>query len=179
MSIINRPLVPLSPVKRIALVGILSAVNIGSRIVLQFLPNIKPVTSLIIISVILFGLSFGLELTLVTTLVSNMYLGMGIWTVFQIFAWAMICILTELFIRLFKRIPPLLFMAIFSAIMGYVFGLFVSFEKLVIGGWGLFIPYYISGLVFDTYHAVGNFFFYLALAPILYKLFEKEMSSVV
>ena len=38
-----------SKVKEISLIGILAAVNIASRIYLQFLPNIKPVTSIIII----------------------------------------------------------------------------------------------------------------------------------
>ena len=82
-------------IQEISLIGILAAVNIASRIALQALPNIKPVTSIIIISVLLFGLAFGIKLTLVTTLVSNMYLGMGIWTFFQILAWIVICLLTQ------------------------------------------------------------------------------------
>ncbi|MBO6046653.1 MAG: hypothetical protein J6P61_02765 [Erysipelotrichaceae bacterium] len=170
----------LSPVKRIAAIGILSAVNISSRIVLQFLPNIKPVTALIILSVMLFGLTFGLELTFVTTIVSGMFLGIGPWTIFQIFAWAIICLLTYGLVYLFNsrhRSPPLIFMAVFAAVMGYVFGFFVSFEKLVEGGLGLFIPYYLSGLLFDTYHAVGNFFFYLVCAPVLFRVFEKEIKK--
>ena len=73
-----------SKVKEISLIGILAAVNIASRIYLQALPNIKPVTSIIIISVMLFGLGFGVKLSIVTTVVSNLFLGMGTWTFFQI-----------------------------------------------------------------------------------------------
>ena len=69
-----------SKVKEISLIGILAAVNIASRIYLQALPNIKPVTSIIIISVMLFGLGFGVKLSIVTTVVSNLFLGMGTWT---------------------------------------------------------------------------------------------------
>ena len=165
------------PVKEIALIGILSALNITSRIYLQFLPNIKPVTSIIIISVLLFGLSFGIKLTFVTTIVSDVFLGMGLWTVFQIFAWVMICLLTQglkSFFQLRKKDPPLLLLAIFSALMGYVFGFFVSFEQFCYGGWGLFIPYWIAGLSFDTLHAGGNFFFYLICSPLLMKVFKIE-----
>ena len=72
-----------SKVKEISLIGILAAVNIASRIYLQALPNIKPVTSIIIISVMLFGLGFGVKLSIVTTVVSNLFLGMGTWTFFQ------------------------------------------------------------------------------------------------
>lgn len=62
-----------SKVKEISLIGILAAVNIASRIYLQALPNIKPVTSIIIISVMLFGLGFGVKLSIVTTVVSNLF----------------------------------------------------------------------------------------------------------
>lgn len=169
-------------VKEISLIGILAAVNIASRIALQSLPNIKPVTSIIIISVMLFGLAFGIKLTLVTTLVSNMYLGMGIWTFFQILAWIVICLLTQCLMDFFKRIhkqPHLLVMAVFAFLMGYVFGFIVSLDKLMIGGPSLFIVYYLSGLLFDTFHAVGNFFFYLVAAPILMKIFMKNKSIVI
>ena len=64
-------------------------------------------------------------------------------------------------------------MAVFSLVMGYVFGLIVSLEQLVIGGFPLFIVYYGAGLLFDTFHAVGNFFFYLIGAPLLWKVFKK------
>ena len=167
-------------IKEVTLIGIFAAVNIASRIALQSLPNIKPVTSIIIISVMIFGLSFGIKLTLVTTLVSNMYLGMGTWTFFQILAWLVICLLTQVLLDVFKKIhkePNLLIMAIFALIMGYVFGFIVSLEKLMIGGPTLFGVYYIAGLVFDTFHAVGNFVFYLICAPILMKVFQKEVQS--
>ena len=135
-------------IQEISLIGILAAVNIASRIALQALPNIKPVTSIIIISVLLFGLAFGIKLTLVTTLVSNMYLGMGLWTFFQILAWIVICLLTQCmgdFYRRRNKKPSLLVMAVFSLVMGYVFGLIVSLEQFVIGGLPLFIVYYSAG----------------------------------
>lgn len=167
----------MSRVKEISLIGILAGVNIASRIALQSLPNIKPVTSIIIISVMIFGLAFGIKLTIVTTLVSNIYLGMGIWTLFQILAWIVICLLTQILMDFFKKInkePYILIMAIFAFLMGYVFGFIVSLEKFVIGGPSLFIVYYLAGLLFDTLHAIGNFFFYLICAPILMKIFMKE-----
>lgn len=163
--------------KEICLIGILAAVNIASRIALQALPNIKPVTAIIIISVMVFGLTFGIKLTVVTTLVSNIFLGMGPWTLFQILAWIVICLLTQILIDCFRKLnktPHLLFMAIFSFLMGYVFGFIVSLEQLVEGGFGLFIVYYMNGLLFDTFHAIGNFAFYLICAPILTQIFINE-----
>lgn len=114
----------LSKVQEISLIGILAAVNIASRIALQALPNFKPVTSIIIISVMIFGLAFGIKLTIVTTVVSNVFLGMGTWTFFQIFAWIIICLLTEIIVDFYKKIktdPSLLVMSIFAFFYGIRF----------------------------------------------------------
>ena len=158
-----------SKVKEISLIGILAAVNIASRIYLQALPNIKPVTSIIIISVMLFGLGFGVKLS------------MGTWTFFQILAWVVICLITQVLLDFLKKIhkePKLFPMAIFSFLMGYVFGIVVSLEQLMLGGPSLYIVYYMAGLLFDTFHAVGNFCFYLICAPILMKVLKKESERI-
>ena len=149
-----------SKVKEISLIGILAAVNIASRIYLQALPNIKPVTSIIIISVMLFGLGFGVKLSIVTTV---------------------ICLITQFLMDFLKKIhkePKLFPMAIFSFLMGYVFGIVVSLEQLMLGGPSLYIVYYMAGLLFDTFHAVGNFCFYLICAPILMKVLKKESERI-
>ena len=168
----------LSKVQEISLIGILAAVNIASRIALQALPNFKPVTSIIIISVMIFGLAFGIKLTIVTTVVSNVFLGMGTWTFFQIFAWIIICLLTEIIVDFYKKIktdPSLLVMSIFAFFMGYVFGFIVSLEQLMIGGPGLFFACYTTGILFDTFYAVGKLCFYFVCEPILMKIFMKEI----
>lgn len=172
----------MSKVKTISLIGILAAVNIASRIGLQALPNVKPVTSIIVISVMIFGLAFGVKLTIVTTIVSNVFLGMGIWTFFQILAWIVICLLTQIVMDIYHKInkePSLIVMACFSFFMGYVFGFIVSLEQLMLGGIGLFLSYYSAGFIFDTLHAIGNFFFYLICTPILTKIFMKEREKLI
>lgn len=154
----------------ITLIGILAGINIVSRVLLQALPNVKPVTSIIILSVLLFGLSFGVKLAVVTTIVSNIFLGMGIWTFFQLLAWIVICLLTDVIVQIYHKKgtqPNVYIMAIFAFFMGYLFGFIVSLDKLIIGGPTMFILYYLAGLVFDTFHAVGNFVFYLVCAPLM------------
>lgn len=173
-------MIKMTKVKEIALISILAAVNIASRIYLQFLPNIKPVTSIIIISVMLFGLAFGVKLAVVTTIVSNLFLGMGTWTFFQILAWLTICLITDIFVGTFRKAgkePNLIIMSMFAFFMGYIFGIIVSLEQLMLGGPTLYIVYYLSGLLFDTFHAIGNFAFYLICAPILMKIFQKELDK--
>ncbi|MGL5766666.1 MAG: ECF transporter S component [Sarcina sp.] len=159
--------------RQIALIGVLSAFNIASRVTLQFLPNIKPVTSIIIMVSLIFGPKFGVSVAVVTTIVSNMLLGMGPWTIFQILAWSMISLLAG-FIGTKISKPKIFPMAIFSAVCGFIFGFFVSLDKLLIAGPFAFITYYIGGLSFDLLHAIGNFAFYLMCAPIFIPLLNKQ-----
>lgn len=84
------------------------------------------------------------------------------------------------FIRFLKKIhkePKLFPMAIFSFFMGYIFGIVVSLEQLMLGGPSLYIVYYMAGLLFDTFHAVGNFCFYLICAPILMKVLKRNQKE--
>lgn len=158
--------------KEITLIALLSALCIASRVTLQFLPNIKPVTSIIIISTQLFGWRFGFKLAFCTTMVSNMLLGMGTWAIFQIFAWTVIAFLTAIL-----DIDPKhkLLSLSFVFLAGYLFGFLVSFEKFLYGGLYTFIGYWLSGLFFDTLHAVGNVAFY----PVCYYVMNRTLAKEV
>lgn len=173
-----RGYISLSRLREITIIGILTAVIVATRMYLQFLPNIKPVTPIIIISVIAFDVWFGIKLSIVSTLVSSLFLGMGAFVPFQILAWVLISCITEIVLKFCKRMY-LFPMALFSGAMGYVYGFIVSFEKLFYMNFPGFVTYYISGLYFDTLHAAGNFAFYLCFAPLLLKIFREQKNGTV
>ncbi len=152
-----------SKIKEITLIGILAAVCVASRMTLTFLPNIKPVTSIIVMVSAICGWKFGVKLSIVMTLVSDMLLGMGIWTFFQVLAWCIISIIAGIAGRK-GRCSNIVLMTLLSGFSGYLFGFIVSFEKLILSGFWGGVAYYLSGLPFDTLHAVGNLVFY----PICY-----------
>ena len=87
-----RGLIP-SP-QGIAIIAVLVGINVISRVYLQFLPNIKPVTSIIILTVLVFGWRFGTIVAVLTVCVSNMILGWGIWSLGQIISWGFVATLT-------------------------------------------------------------------------------------
>ena len=161
----------------IALVGILSAVNVASRIVLQFLPNIKPVTSIIIITTIFFGLYIALQVVVTTTLLSALLLGIGPYVIFQIAAWALIVLITFAINRHVKQRKVIPY-TLWSGLCGFIFGFIVSWEKLLYG-WTFFLTYYIAGIPFDALHAIGNIVFfpicYLALSPVFKRVKDKKL----
>ena len=64
---------------RLTLLALLATIAIIGRNVLTFLPNIQPVTTIVIITTCLLGLIDAFLLIMVIVIVSNMYLGFGIW----------------------------------------------------------------------------------------------------
>ncbi|MFS0560244.1 ECF transporter S component [Terribacillus sp. 179-K 1B1 HS] len=155
----------------LAMLTALAAVGrIYANVLFPFLPNMQPMTSVIIICSLLLGPIAGIIIAVLSTLLSNMILGMGIWTVWQMLAWGLIGLSFGLIGR-FWRNPPLMPMTIASILTGYVYGLLISLPNVFI--MEHFLAYYIAGLSFDTMHAIGNGIFFFILYPVLRRLFAK------
>ncbi|WP_010650727.1 ECF transporter S component [Oceanobacillus massiliensis] len=155
---------------KITIIALLAAMAIAGRFIFQFIPNVQPVTSLIIICGIILGPFSAFLLAILTAFLSNMLMGMGIWTLWQIISWSIIGLLSGILGRLFKRIPlpAIILFAIFS---GYLYGFILSLTNYQFTG--MFWPYYLAGLPFDTSHAIGNAVFIVLLYPLISHLFHK------
>lgn len=153
-------------IKKIALLAILTAMAVVLRIShIIPVPNVQPVTDILMISTLELGIGFGLSMAVLVMVISNIFLGFGIWTLPQIVAYAMCVLVVFLFgkIPLFRK--HFWFQIIVATLLGYVYGFFVNFGMSIWGGWSAFIVYTMGSITFDTYHCIGNFVFY----PILYK----------
>ena len=76
--------------KEISLVAVLSAVSAVSRIPFAAIPSVQPCTFIIMCTGYVFGPTAGFMVGATTALVSNIFLGQGPWTFFQMFAWGVI-----------------------------------------------------------------------------------------
>ncbi|NLB98208.1 MAG: ECF transporter S component, partial [Lactobacillales bacterium] len=76
--------------KHIALLSILVALNYVGRVVFQFLPNVQPMTAILLILTLYLGVWDGLIVATLSLILSNMILGMGPWTFAQLFSYAVI-----------------------------------------------------------------------------------------
>src|SRR5690625_4230489 len=157
-------------VYRLTLLAILAALGVVGRSLFVFLPNVQPVTAIIIIAGIMLGPLSAIILAFLITFLSNMLLGMGIWTVWQVIAWGIIGLLSGLIGKTFKSIP-IYIIALMALISGYFYGLIISLTTYQVTG--KFWPYYMLGLPFDTYHAIGNVVFIILLYPIIKYLLDK------
>lgn len=159
---------------RLTLLAILAALGVVGRSLFVFLPNVQPVTAIIIIAGIILGPASAFILSILITFLSNMLLGMGIWTVWQIISWGLIGIICGMLGKMFKNLPLYVIVSI-GLISGYFYGFIISLTTYQVTG--KFWPYYILGLPFDTYHAIGNVVFILLLYPIIKYLMEKYANN--
>src|SRR5699024_12297427 len=105
-------------------------------------------------------------LALLVTFLSNILLGMGIWTIWQIISWSIIGILSG-FMGKFRGHTPLYVVVIFSIFCGYLYGFIIFLTTYQV--LGHFLPYYLLFLSFDKNHVFVNVVF-LILLNIIYLL---------
>ncbi len=159
-------------VYKLTIISLLAALCVVGRISFQFLPNIQPVTTIIIITSAMLGVLPGICVAIISTYLTNLFLGMGIWTIWQIISWSVIAILAGLLGKI-ERNNKIIIFTTFSFFAAYLYGLIVNIGSFTFAG--NFFAYHIAGLPFDTMHAIGNIAFMLLLYPILVKLFQYQM----
>jgi len=150
--------------KEISLVAILSGFSAVSRVPFAAIPSVQPCTYIIICTGYVFGPLAGFMVGAITALVSNMFLGQGPWTIFQMFAWGAVGATSSTLPKLkIKGVG----IVVFGAIWGYLFGWIMN-----IWYWMLYIyphtfPTFLFTMVnsvwFDTLHALGNAVFLVFL----------------
>ncbi|MEK4304824.1 MULTISPECIES: ECF transporter S component [Oceanobacillus] len=155
---------------KLTLLALLATLAVVGRYAFQFIPNVQPVTAIIILTGIFLGPMSAVILGILVVFLSNMLLGMGIWTVWQIISWCVIGIIAGIMGITWKRVP-FIFIIIFSVVSGYFYGFIISLTTYHVTGY--FWPYYLAGLPFDTAHAIGNAVFITLLYPLLHALFQR------
>ena len=163
--------------KRLALLAILTALVYIGRLVFQFLPNVQPMTAILIILTLHMGISDGLIVATLSLVLTNMIMGMGPWTFAQLFSFAMIIFFTGFVMKPMYRKNTKWLFVIFAFVTGFIYGFVISIVEYNVYGMTNFWVYYVAGLPFDFAHAVGNPGFYLLLEPILRPILGKYIAT--
>ena len=144
--------------RKITLIALLSAFCVIGRLGLLSLPNVQPITVVVIWITLELGLLYGVAIGSISILISNLLVSMGPWTLYQMISFALVCCCA------------LLFRPLFAGLMGYLYGFIISiFWVFSMPGLNFWI-YYLNGVLFDTYHAIGNVVFWILLIPLFEKL---------
>ena len=163
-------------VKRLALLSILTALCYIGRIVFQFLPNVQPMTAILLLITLNLGLVDGLIVATTSLVLSNMVLGMGPWFFAQVVTYFIIIAFTGYFLRpIYLKKRAKIFFSIYAFLVGMIFGFIISIFSSKMFGMTNFWVYYMMGLPFDLAHAFGNAGFFFILEPILTPIIKAKI----
>jgi len=148
------------PLGEAVLFGILGALMFALQVVLAPLPNIEPVSLL----VMLFAVTFGwkcLYPVYVFVVMEILFHGLGLWNFNYLYIWTVLAVAAISF----RKMESSLGWAILSGAFGLAFGALCGIVDIFIGGFGYAAAKWISGIPFDLLHCGGNF----AIAVVLWK----------
>ena len=154
--------------REVVLFGVLGALTFALQVAMAILPNIEPVSLL----VMLFGAVFGwkcLYPVYVFVAMEILFYGFSTWNLYYFYIWAILAVAA---ILMRKQTQPL-FWAILGAVYGLAFGALCAIVDIVIGGWEYALAKWVSGIPFDLLHCGGNFVMALILWKPLRSLLEK------
>ena len=160
-------------IREIALFGVLAALTFGAKMVMSGLPNIEPVSLMIMIFAVVFGAK-GLYPMYVYVLMEFLFFGFGLWNINYFYIWAMLAV-AAVFLKDMRH--PLAW-AILSGTFGLLFGALCGIVDVFIGGFGYAVTKWVSGIPFDVAHCAGNFVIALVLFAPLRNLLEKQYGKM-
>ena len=146
----------------------LGALTFALKVCMAFLPNIEPVSLMVMLFAVVFGWK-GLYPTYVYVVLEILYFGLGTWNINYLYIWALLAV-AAYFLR--KMESPLGW-ALLSGSFGMLFGALCAPVDVFIGGFGYAAAKWVSGIPFDVAHCAGNFVIALVLFKPLRALLGK------
>jgi energy-coupling factor transport system substrate-specific component len=165
------------PARVLALVAALAALAAIGRVAFAAFPNVKPTSDIVLFSGYALGGPAGFAVGAVAALVSNVFLGQGPWTPWQMVAWGIVGLLGAFIGRLMRgREPNRYFLAAVCGLSGFLFGAIMDLYQWTLAAEHTLSSYIaISGtsFTFNLAHALGNVVFALLLGPAFIRALER------
>ncbi len=157
------------PARTVALVATLAGLAAVGRVAFAAVPDIKPMTDIVLLAGYVLGGAAGFAVGSVGALASNFFFGQGTWTPWQMLAWGVIGLGGAGLGRLTGRRAGRVGLAAACGLAGVVFGLILNFSTWITFSGDLTVDHYLvisgSALPFDAAHVIGNVAFCLAFGP--------------
>ena len=155
------------------LFGMLGALTFALQVVMAPLPNIEPVSLLVMLFAAVFGWK---SLYCVYTFVAMevLFYGIGLWNINYLYIWTILAVAAIML----RKMEPVFGWALLSGVFGLCFGLLCGIVDVFIGGFGYAAAKWVSGIPFDLLHCGGNFAMALVLWKPLYQLLQKLKNRV-
>jgi len=165
------------PAKLLAVVATLAALAALGRDAFAAVPDVKPITAIVLVGGLAFGARPGFAIGAISALTSNILLGEGPWTPWQMLGWGLVGLFGAALGAIFRsRRPPPLLLALACALAAGLFNLVLDIYTWTgtgshtLAGFGLVLG---SALVFDLTHVGASFAFGLVFGPGLLRMLTR------
>ena len=161
----------------VALVAALAALAVAGRLVLAPIPNVVATTDIALITGYALGAGPGFAVGALAAPISNIWLGQGPWTAWQMAGWGLVGIAGAWLAAFSGRRLGRLGLALACALAGLAYGALLDLSVMVTYGGEQSLDRYLAlsarGLPFNIAHAVGNFAIALAAGPALVRMISR------
>ena len=154
----------------ICLYAMLGALTFALKFVMAPLPNIEPVSLLLIIYTIVFGKNVIFPLVIYVALEVLIY-GFSFWSIGYLYIWFVLVIVTNLLFKTTNSTSVILW-SLLSGTYGLLFGALYVPLYLISGGYMFALSWWVSGIPYDIMHSIANF----VLCLILFKPLMKTLN---
>ncbi|RHW42574.1 ECF transporter S component [Neobacillus notoginsengisoli] len=156
--------------RELVLLAVLASIAAVGRIPFASIPGVQPTTFVIIMAGIVFGAESGFLVGAVAALASNMILGQGPWTPWQMAAWGLVGLTAGLMSKtgLMKTMwGKIAFGFCWGFLFGWIMNLWGYLAFIQTGGevsLATLGTYFAASSLFDFLHAASNVFFLLVFS---------------
>jgi energy-coupling factor transport system substrate-specific component len=162
------------PAKLVAIVATMAALGALGRDAFAAVPDVKPITAIVLVSGVAFGARPGFAIGAISALISNLLLGEGPWTPWQMLGWGLVGLLGAGLGRLLDdREPHPLMLALACAAGAELFNLVLDIYTWTGTGdrtLASFAVVLAQALAFDVTHVVASFLLGLVFGPALLRM---------
>jgi energy-coupling factor transport system substrate-specific component len=155
------------------LFAILGAMTFSAKYVMSFLPNIEPVSLMVMLFAVVFGWKWVYPVYLYVVM-EILFYGISLWNINYLYIWAVLAVVS-MFLKDMKS--PLAW-ALLSGVFGLLFGALCGIVDVFIGGFSYAVTKWVSGIPFDIAHCAGNFVIALLLFKPLRELLAEEYAKM-
>lgn len=156
-------------IREITLFAILGTLTFALQVAMAPLPNIEPVSLLVMIFAAVFGWKC-LYPVYVFVVMEILFYGISTWNVYYLYVWTVLA----LGAILMRKQTNLFAWAMLSGVFGLMFGALCGIVDIFIGGFGYAATKWVSGIPFDLLHCGGNF----GIALIMFKPLRAAMEKL-
>ena len=156
-------------VRELALFSVLGALTFAAKYVMAVLPNIEPVSLMVMLFAVVFGKKCLYPVYLYVAM-EILFFGLGLWNINYLYVWAVLAVAAYVL----RKMDSPFGWAMVSGVFGLLFGALCGIVDIFIGGIPYAVTKWISGIPFDIMHCAGNF----AIALLLFKPMRQLMERL-